>query len=114
MNNDLRRAIKLYREFREAEPTRARRITVSMPRAVARIGTVEFIGYMTTHAGKVQLYVHDFAPGSRPYIYAGAKRNQAYLFGGRFKVTARGITDLDARGRETDYSPRYTHKRRGF
>ena len=69
---------------------------------------------MTSHRRKVVLYVHDFAPGSRPTIFAGAGRNQLYLFDGRFKVTARGITDLDARGREIDYSPRYLHKKRGF
>lgn len=87
----------------------ARRVSVNLPRAVAHIGTVEFIGYMTTHRGRVHLYVHDFAPGSRPSLYAGPRRNQLYLFGGRFKVTARGITDMDPRGRIVDYRPRYAH-----
>lgn len=114
MNPDLHAAIKLYRAFREAIPHRARQVRVALPKAVARVGTVEFIGYMTTHRGKVHLYVHDFSPGSRPALYAGTRRNQLYLFGGRFKVTARGITDLDSRGRETDYLPRYMHKARRF
>lgn len=114
MNPDLRRAIGLYRAFRESEPKRARRVHMRLPKAVARVGTVEFIGYMTTHHGRVTLYVHDFAPGSRPALYAGTHRNQLYMFGGRFKVTGRGITDMDSRGRETDYSPRYLHKIRGF
>jgi hypothetical protein len=107
--DDLTLAKRIYRQFREADPTHARRVAVSLPRAVAHIGTVEFVGYMTTHRGKVHLYVHDFAPGSRPALYAGTRRNQLYLFGGRFKVTARGITDLDARGRVTEYTPRYSH-----
>lgn len=111
--DELQRAARLYRAFREAPPQRARSVRVDLPKAVARIGTVEFIGYMTTHGGKVSLYVHDFAPGSRPALYAGTRRNQLYMFGGRFKVTARGITDLDARGRITDYSPRYEHAVKG-
>ena len=110
MNQELQRAIRLYRAFREANPARVRRVSVDLPKAVARVGLVEFIGYMTTHKGKVHLYVHDFAPGSRPSIYAGTRRNQLYLFGGRFKVTARGITDMDAMGRVVDYRPRYEHK----
>jgi len=112
MNEDLRRAVRLYRAFREANPPRARRVSLEIPKAVARVGTVEFIGYMTTHKGKVHLYVHDFAPGSRPALYAGTRRNQLYLFNGRFKVTSRGITDLDSAGRVVDYSPRYEHKAR--
>lgn len=112
MNEDLRRAIRLYRAFREADPPRARRVSLDVPRAVAKVGTVEFIGYMTTHKGKVHLYVHDFAPGSRPSLYAGPRRNQLYMFDGRFKVTSRGITDMDSVGRVVDYSPRYEHKLR--
>lgn len=80
---------------------------VQLPRAVARMGPVEFIGYMTTHKGKSALYIHHFAPGSRPLMYAGPRRNQLYLIGGRFKVTARGITDMNARGRTIDYTPRF-------
>lgn len=109
MTDDLQLAARLYRQFREAPVRRARAVKVQLPRAVARMGTVEFIGYMTTHGGRVHLYVHDFAPGSRPMLYAGPRRNQLYLFGGRFKVTARGITDFDSRGRMVDYAPRYTH-----
>jgi hypothetical protein len=63
---------------------------------------------MTTHNGKPALYVHHFAPGSRPALYAGTNRNELALVGGRFHVTGRGITDLDANGRETDYTPRYS------
>jgi hypothetical protein len=77
------------------------------------MGVCEFIGYMTTHQGRPALYVHHFAPGSRPAMYAGTRRNELYLVGGRFHVTGRGITDLDARGREIDYTPRYDVKARG-
>jgi hypothetical protein len=107
VTSDLRRAIKLYRDFREAAPRQARRVTVAAPKALARMGVLEFVGYMTTHAGKPALYVHHFAPGSRPALYAGSRRNQLALFGGRFTVTGRGITDLDHAGRVVDYAPRY-------
>jgi hypothetical protein len=105
--NELRRAVKLYRDFREATPRTARRVSLATPKAMARMGVLEFIGYMTTHGGKPALYVHHFAPGSRPAIYAGVHRNQVALYGGRFYVTGRGFTDLDARGREVDYTPKF-------
>jgi hypothetical protein len=109
-STELKRATRLYRAFREAEPRGVRRVTVHRPRnkALVRMGICEFIGYMTTHNGKPALYVHHFAPGSRPALYAGTNRNELALVGGRFHVTGRGITDLDANGRETDYTPRYS------
>jgi hypothetical protein len=100
------RALKLYRTFREAEPV-GKYVTARYPSALARMGVCEFIGYMTTHGGRTALYVHHFAPGSRPALYAGTGRNKLFLMGGRFTVTDRGITDLDPRGRATDYTPRY-------
>jgi len=100
------RTLKLYRDFRESEPV-GMFVRRRYPRTLARMGVCEFIGYMTTHGGKTALYVHHFAPGSRPSLYAGAGRNQLFLMGGRFTVTDRGITDIDAHGKPTDYTPRY-------
>lgn len=107
--NALLRATRLYRDFREAEPRAVRRVRVRAPKgkALVRIGPCEFVGYMTTHQGRPALYVHHFAPGSRPALYAGTGRCELYFVGGRFHVTGRGITDLDARGREIDFRPRY-------
>ncbi len=109
MSDELKRATRLYRAFRESEPRAVRRVHVQAPKgkALVRMGVCEFIGYMTTHQGRPALYVHHFAPGSRPALYAGTNRNELYLVGGRFHVTGRGITDLDARDKETDYEPRY-------
>ncbi len=102
-------ARKLYTAFRETPVRFTRRVTVRAPKgkALARMGVVEFIGYMTTHKGQPALYVHHWAPGSRPALYAGTRRNELYLVGGRYHVTGLGITDLDASGRKTDYTPRY-------
>lgn len=104
---DIRSSAALYEEFREEPPERARRVNFKVPHAVAVMGQVEFIGYMTTHAGKVHLYVHQFAPGSRPILGAGKGRNQAFLLGGRYKVTDRGIVDFGPGGREVRARDRY-------
>lgn len=106
-NDDLTRTAGLYRAFREAHPANAQRYPFRKPKALARLGTVEFVGYMTTHGGRVALYVHYFAPGSRPGLYATTGRSELYLLGGRFSATGLGITDTDINGRVVDYRPRF-------
>lgn len=105
--SDIRSSSALFREFREEPPQRAKRVSYKVPAAVAVMGQVEFIGYMTTHAGKTHLYVHQFAAGSRPILAAGKGRNQAYLIGGRYRVTERGIVDFGPSGREVRGRDRY-------
>jgi hypothetical protein len=97
---DINRAAALYRDFREAEPQRASLLDIDLPRAVAEVGVCQFIGYLTTHAGRSQAYVHGFAKGSAPSLYSSGRRGELFLFGGRFRMTARGIVDLRADGRE--------------
>ncbi len=104
---DIHSSAALYRGFREEPPQRARRVNFHVPEALAVMGQVEFFGYMTTHAGKTHLYVHQFAMGSRPTFAAGKGRNQAFLIGGRYRVTDRGIVDFDAAGREVRARDRY-------
>jgi len=105
VKGDIQRAARLFKDFREIPARRAKRVSIDLPKALAPMGPCEFIGYMTTHRGKVKLYIHEFAPGSRPLLAAGSKPGQLFLVGNRFKVTARGITDLDARGREIEEAP---------
>jgi hypothetical protein len=107
LRSDIRSSAALYKGFREEPPQRAKRVSYKVPRAVAVMGQVEFIGYMTTHAGKTHLYVHQFAQGSRPIFAAGKGRNQAYLVGGRYRVTDRGIVDFGPGGREVRGRDRY-------
>lgn len=92
----------LFRGFREREPKRIKKVRIEIPTHVAVLGTVEFIGYNTSHGSKAVRYTHEFAPGSRPLLCAGRERGQLFLVGGRFHVTERGIVDLDARGSEID------------
>jgi hypothetical protein len=111
LTKEQRDAIALYRGFREATPRRVIKVDVDIPKAVAIMGPIEFIGYRTTHgAGKKRsvLYTHEFASGSRPFLCAGPRDNQLYVIGGRFRVTERGIVDLSASGAELeDDSERY-------
>jgi hypothetical protein len=110
-DRELAEAEELYEGFREERPRRARVVHARFPRALAEIGVVEFLGYFTTHKGELALYIHEFAPGSRPRLWAGKRKGELYLFGGRFRVTERGITDLDRSGREISSRRRYHVKR---
>lgn len=106
-SKDLQNATSLYESFREETPKRARKIRIRVPKAVAVMGHAEFIGYVTTHHGEVTLYIHEFAPGSRPLLCANKGRGELFLVAGRFTVTGRGITDLDAQGRVVHAKRRY-------
>lgn len=109
MNRDLERITRTYRAFHHRAPQHAvySNFRDRLPRAVWRLGVTEFIGYMTHENGRAELYVHEFAPGSAPFIYAGPDRSQLYLVGGRFVVTGRGVTDLSARGTVVDLPRRW-------
>jgi hypothetical protein len=99
---DLSRAAKLYRDFREEKPRRARTVNVEIPKFLTVLGNVTAIEYDTTRKRKTELYRHEFAQGSRPLICADARTGQLFIVEGRYHVTERGIVDLDARGKEID------------
>lgn len=103
---DVKKAIKLYRNFREASPKRGRTIEFEMPKVLMVMGNVRFIGYDTTRRGKTELYKHDFAAGSRPLLCADGNTGQLFIIEGRYHVTAggelTGIVDVDAKGNEID------------
>lgn len=98
----IKKAAKLYEDFREATPRRARKVTVKLPKAVMVMGYLEFVGYSTTHGRQARLYKHKFAKGSRALLCAGPGKNQLFIIGGRFHVTDRGIVDLTSYGKEID------------
>ncbi len=99
---DVKKALKLYEEFREATPKRGRQIEFEMPKVLMVMGNVRFIGYDTTRRGKTELYKHDFAPGSRPLLCADGETGTLFIIEGRYRVTDRGIVDIDAAGKEID------------
>ncbi len=105
LRKDFNGAFKLHKQFREplkSDRVKVRKVQIDVPTALMVQGTVESISYRTTHGGKVVLYKHDFAPGSRPFLASGPRKNQVFLVGGRYHVTDRGIVDLDGSGKEIE------------
>lgn len=100
MKRDIAKAAGLYKRFREEEPKRARSVKITLPKAMMVMGTLDAVLYTTTHGGRSQSYKHTFNKGSRPLLCAGTKDGQLFVVGGRFRVTARGIVDLNGRRRE--------------
>lgn len=94
----LERSKRLWEGFREIPARRARTIHMALPKTMAEMGIVTRIEYTTTHGRKAVLYGHDFAPGSRPKFCASPD-GRIWFVGGRYRVTDRGIVDVDSRGR---------------
>lgn len=89
----------LYRNFREREPTRVMKVaTPRTPRVLAVMGYLRSVSYDTTHGERAVGYDHPFKAGSRPLLATDGKR--LYILKGRYRVTSRGIVDLDSEGRE--------------
>lgn len=100
--NSVQEAKNLFRDFRDMEPGGVGAISIQLPRAVIEMGHCVEIAYSVVRNGKKEYYRHQFAAGSQPVLVAGPKRGDLYLIGGRFRVTGRGIVDLDAHGEEIE------------
>jgi len=98
---EIEAAGRLHLAFRDEPARGTKSMTIDFPRAVVNMGQVDFIGYTTKQAGKKVSYRHDFAAGSRPLLLASTKQGQLILIG-RFRVTGRGVVDLDEQRREID------------
>jgi hypothetical protein len=104
-HRDVKKAAKLYAEFREAKPKRGGTLEIDWPKTLTAIGNVRFIGYDTTRRGKTELYKHEFAPGSRPMLCADPRNGQLYIVAGRYRFKTgklNGIVDIDAAGKDID------------
>jgi len=99
---DFDKAHRLYREFRESAPRRGRTLEFTTPKVLMVMGTLSAVEYETTRGRKLEKYRHVFHAGSRPFICADAKTGLLFLVEGRYRVTKRGIVDLDPRGKELD------------
>jgi hypothetical protein len=106
---DVKKARKLYEDFRERVPRRARAVNVEWPKVLTLMGTVREIKYDTTIRGKSEKFVHTFADGSAPFMCVDPQTKQLYLVGGRYHVvgakrqggeTYHGIVDIDAKGND--------------
>src|SRR5215831_16077391 len=106
-SRDVSNARRLHEGFREKPVGATRRVKVFVPKAMMVMGRVQFIGYNTTHGVRAVPYIHTFQPGSKPWLVAGPGRGQLFLIGKNFKVTRRGIVDLDTAGRPKKEAQQY-------
>lgn len=94
-------ARSLHRAFRDEAPRGVKHVSISIPKAGMKMGQVDSIDYTTVQGGRTIGYTHKFKAGSRPTIIVGRNKGLMILTG-RFRVTGRGIVDLDEHGREID------------
>lgn len=62
------------------------------------LGLLSAVEYDTTVGARARGYRHTFKGNAKPLLCSDGKR--LYIVRGRFKVTSRGIVDLDRTGRE--------------
>lgn len=87
---------RLARAFHQREP-RVREIRLAgMPRKLMVLGPLRAVEYEISEG----FPLHTWHPRSRPMLATDGRR--LFIIGGRFKVTRRGIVDLDERGREIE------------
>jgi hypothetical protein len=98
-NASIKKAAKLYEKFREEPAKHGREVEFEIPKSVMIIGFLTGIEYTTTRRGKTELYRHEFSAGSRPFLCADGGNGQLFIVEGRYKVTERGIVDIDPKGR---------------
>lgn len=99
--SELNSTAELYESFREGKPhNRLQVVRVPMPSVVAGIGHIDALDYTTSHGGKLALYRHEFARGSRPLFCVSPDGKQLLLIGGRYRFDDRGIVDKDSSGKD--------------
>lgn len=87
---------RLARDFHQRTP-RAQRVSVPRtPRKLMVLGPLRAVEYEIREG----FPLHTWHPKSRPLLATDGKR--LFIIGGRFRVTQRGIVDLDAEGREIE------------
>lgn len=63
------------------------------PDTLAVIGEIDGIMYSTIREGKLEKYLHEFKPNSRPLFCVSPDGKTIHLIGGSYDFTARGIVD---------------------
>jgi hypothetical protein len=87
-------AIKLFENFTGMKGAVIEYVDVpELPRALAIIGELDFVGYTTVREGVTERYKHAFRKQSRPLLCVSHDGRSLYIVGGRYHFTERGIED---------------------
>jgi len=89
----IRRAVSLYRRFREEEPKFIDEHSIEWPNVGLVIGKCDGVLYNTVRAGKKEYYKHEFTGKSCPTLCSSFDGKQIFLVGGNYDFTEDGITD---------------------
>jgi hypothetical protein len=88
------RARKLFENFTGMDGAVIEVINVpALPKAVAIIGELDFVGYTTVRESVTERYKHAFRKQSRPLLCVSHDGKSLYIVGGRYHFTERGIED---------------------
>ena len=85
---------RLARAFHRRAPRVGRASIPRTPRQLMVLGPLRSLEYEIREG----IPTHRFHAHSRPLLATDGKR--LFIIGGKFRVTSRGIVDLDAQGRE--------------
>lgn|SRR5487761_1268975 len=112
------RAAKLYSAFHDEPAGRTVRtgvrfgrewitapgdLNILIPSDLMIIGRLNAVEYDCRRGNRLLKARHVFAPGSRPALASGTKNGQLFILGTRYRMTERGIVDLNARGDALDF-----------
>lgn len=86
-------AARRFQAFTGHKATRSKRVSVPTARAGLAIGPVLQVAYETTRDGKLEKYLHRFAPHARPLLAASHDGRSLFMLGGAYRFTERGIVD---------------------
>lgn len=99
-SGDVRRAAGLYQRFSGHDAEVIAEIDIpAPPRAIVAVGELEGVLYKTMRDGKVEHYIHKFAPRDRPVLCVTPNGKRIYVVGGHFTFTERGIVDTSDKSR---------------
>lgn len=92
-SRDTHAAAGIYERFCGHEAEIVGRARMTIPRAVAVIGTLDAVEYTTVRDGETQRFRHPFHVRDRPLLCVGPGGKPLFVIGGRYRFTERGIVD---------------------
>ena len=88
---DLHRAVRLFERFHARDPRGDEIVTVAMNGQAGAlvIGALDAVMYSVE--GEAKPYFHRFSKNAKPLLLCSSNGAQAYIYGGRYRFTARGF-----------------------